>query len=230
MRLATWNCQSGLDSNWDVLEALGADVITVQECGSSTPEQAAARDGWTCEWRPGGWNKGLAVLARAPYSIESREPSEPFAVSTVVTGSTRFRFVGFWAMTESHAGYTYPRQATRVIGDLPDDGLPTVVAGDFNASKSEAHLANVRRLYELGLVSAYHAHHGLDHSGVEAHPTSYFQWQESRPFSHGLRVRSAAVVDPIRRRRNVRGLHGPSPERSRPGGRVRRRLRGLTRG
>lgn len=182
MRLATWNCQTGLDSNWDVLEALGADVVTVQECGSGTPEQAAARDGWTCEWQAGGWEKGLAVLARAPYTIESREPSEPFAVSTVVTGPTRLRFVGFWAMTESHAGYTYPRQATRVIGGLPDDELPTVVAGDFNASKSEAHLANVRRLNDRGLISAYHAHHGLEHDGVEAHPTSYYQWQESRPF------------------------------------------------
>jgi endonuclease/exonuclease/phosphatase family metal-dependent hydrolase len=57
-----------------------------------------------------------------------------------------------------------------------------VLAGDFNASKSDAHLANVRRLEDRGLISAYHAHLGVEHDGVEAHPTSYYRWQESRPF------------------------------------------------
>ena len=182
MRLATWNCQTSLDSNWDALEELGADVITVQECGSGTTEQAARRDGWTCEWQAGGWEKGLAVLARSPYRIETREPSEPFAVSSVITGPERFRFVGFWAMTESFAGHLYPQQATRVIEQLPDDGVPTVVAGDFNASKSPEHLGNARRLAALGLVSAYHAYHDIDHSAEEVHPTSYHRWQESSPF------------------------------------------------
>jgi exonuclease III len=182
VRLATWNCQKGLDSNWDAVEALDADVLVVQECGSGTPAQVADRDGWTCEWQAGRWHKGLAVLARSPYRIESREPSEPFCISTVIAGPERFRFVGFWAMTEKDAGYSYPQQATRLIERLPDDGLSTVVAGDFNASKSPHHLGNVGSLNALGLVSAYHKFHGLDHKGVEADPTSYFQWQESRPY------------------------------------------------
>jgi exonuclease III len=181
MRLATWNCQTGLESNWGAVEALDADVLVVQECGPETREQVAAQDGWTCEPQPGGYGKGLAILARSPYKIETREPSEPFFVSTVISGPERFRFVGFWAMTPKFTGYSYTRQATRMIEQLPDDGLPTVVAGDFNASKSQRHLRNVRRLADLGLVSAYHAYHDLDHSAAEVHPTSYFQWQESRP-------------------------------------------------
>lgn len=180
LRLATWNCQTGLDSNWDAVEALDADVLVVQECGSGTPEQAADH-GWTCEFHAGGWHKGLAVLARSPYKIETLEPSEPFFISTVISGPDRFRFVGFWAMTEKFAGYSYTRQATRLIEQLPDGGVPTVVAGDFNASRSAQHLNNVKRLAALGLVSAYHRHHGVDHSTVEVSPTSYFQWQESSP-------------------------------------------------
>jgi endonuclease/exonuclease/phosphatase family metal-dependent hydrolase len=100
----------------------------------------------------------------------------------VISGPDRFRFVGFWAMTQKFAGYEYPQQATRLIEQLPNDGLPTVVAGDFNASRSQEHLDNVQRLAARGLVSAYHAFYGLDHSAVESHPTSYFQWQESRPY------------------------------------------------
>lgn len=108
-------------------------------------------------------------------------PGAPFLISTVISGPERFRFVGFWAMTEKHAGYSYPRQATRLIEALLDDGLPTVVAGDFNAPKGHQHLGNVQRPRARGLVSAYHAFHGIEHSAVEADPTSYFQWQESRP-------------------------------------------------
>jgi endonuclease/exonuclease/phosphatase family metal-dependent hydrolase len=85
-------------------------------------------------------------------------------------------------MTPKLAGYEYPQQATRLIERLPDDGVPTVVAGDFNASKSEAHFGNVRSLAAHGLVRAYHAYHRLDHRGVEADPTSYFHWMESRPY------------------------------------------------
>jgi Endonuclease/Exonuclease/phosphatase family len=182
MRLATWNCQPGLDSNWNVLEELNADVLTVQECGLETPDQAADH-GWTCEYSAGGYGKGVAVLARSPYRIETRDTSEhPFVVSTVISGPDRFRFAGFWAMTEAFAGYSYTRQATLLIEDLPDDGLPTVVAGDFNAAKSEAHFGNVRRLGDRGLVSAYHGYHHLDHGATEPDPTSYFQWKKSRPY------------------------------------------------
>jgi hypothetical protein len=183
MRLGTWNCQTGLDANWDALDELNLDVLTVQECGSGTPGQAAGH-GWMCAWQPGGYGRGVAVLARAPYRIESREPSESSDsfVSTVISGPDRFRFVGFWAMTPNFAGYSYPRQATRLIERLPRDGLPTVLAGDFNASKSPQHFGNVRRLRDLGLVSAYHSYHGIDHSVVEPHPTLYYHWQNTRPY------------------------------------------------
>ena len=124
----------------------------------------------------------MAVLARSPFAIEMDEEAEPFVVSTIIAGPRRFRFVGFWAMTEKDVGYTYTRQATRMIAGLPGDELDTVVAGDFNASKSPQHLANVASLAERGFVSAYHAQHDVAHDETEAHPTSFHQWSPSRPF------------------------------------------------
>jgi endonuclease/exonuclease/phosphatase family metal-dependent hydrolase len=182
MRLATWNCQTGLTSNWDALERLAPDVVTVQECGEHTAEQAKEREGWTCEWQAGAWEKGLAVLAHAPYTISHREIGEPFLISTIIDGPVRFRFVAFWAMTPSHAKYSYTRQATRLIDALPDDGLPIVIAGDFNASKSSPHLANVASLGARDLVSAYHTARHLEHDAQEPEATSYFQWKHDRPY------------------------------------------------
>jgi exonuclease III len=182
MRVATWNAQTGLTNNWEALEALRADVITVQECGIDTAAEAEARSGWTCAYKPGRWGRGLAVLASSPFAIEVEEDAEPFVVSTIIDGPRRFRFVGFWAMTEKDVGYTYTRQATRMIAGLPADELDTVVAGDFNASKSSQHLANVASLADRGLVSAYHAYHDVGHDETEAYPTSFHKWSLSRPF------------------------------------------------
>ncbi len=185
MRVATWNCQTGLDSNWDVVKKLDADVLTVQECGPDTRTQAEDR-GWRCEYQPGRWGKGVAVLARSLYEVEReyRDPSDTFSGSTLITGPDgfRFRFVGFWAMTPKSVGQSNTRQARVLIDQLPDDDLPTVIAGDFNASRSEAHIANVRRLRERGLVNAYHKLNPDARPGQEEMPTSYFLWNPSRRY------------------------------------------------
>jgi endonuclease/exonuclease/phosphatase family metal-dependent hydrolase len=185
MRIATWNCQTGLhSSSWAAVDALNADVITVQECLSDTCAQAERRGGWTCEWQQGRVRKGLAVLARHPYKIEKQERSEPCVISTLISGpgSNRFRFVGFWGMSPM-GGDSYPQQATRLIEQLPGDGIPTVVAGDFNASsRNEHHLRNVDRFADLGLVSAYHSAEHIDHAGNWSHPTSYHHGREEERF------------------------------------------------
>lgn len=186
MRLATWNCQTGVQNNWSLVEKLDADVLTIQECGDDTCAEAAGRRGWTCEWQPGRYRRGLAVLARAPYRIELRERSEPCLISTMVSGpgALRFRFVGFWAMTPSRGGAdTYPQQATDLIRQLPDDGTPTVVAGDFNASwRNHHHLRNVANLAARGLVNAYSSFYKIADDARPEYPTSYFQWNKARPY------------------------------------------------
>lgn len=183
MRLATWNCNKDLAAKWGAVEALGANVLTVQECGPNTTAQVTSHDGWTCEWQKGTYRNGLAVLARSPYSIEAREePSEPFFLSTVVAGPERFRFVGVWTRTPTSEADGYPQQMARLIEQLPEDGIPTVVAGDFNASsRNEHHLRNVENLASLGLTSAYHSFHNIAHGPEWLHATSYHLRDESKP-------------------------------------------------
>jgi hypothetical protein len=62
MRLATWNCQTGLGRGWEVIENLDVDVLTVQECGPDTLQQVEARDGWTGAWQRGRYEKGVADI------------------------------------------------------------------------------------------------------------------------------------------------------------------------
>jgi endonuclease/exonuclease/phosphatase family metal-dependent hydrolase len=173
VRIATWNCQPGLESQWDAVEGLDADVIAIQEVRPGTKGFVDGHDEWKCEYQEGKFGRGIAVLVRRPYRIRKREPSETFAVSTVIGGSAKFRFVGFWAMTPKAVGYSYHRQATRVIEQLPSDPLPTVVAGDFNASQHPRHLANVKLLRDRGLVSAYHKHRGVAHTDADQEVTAY---------------------------------------------------------
>jgi endonuclease/exonuclease/phosphatase family metal-dependent hydrolase len=185
MRLGTWNCQTGLSRNWDVLDELEVDVLTVQECGPDTEAQATARGLWTCRWQRGRYQKGLAVLARPPYRIEETERSEPCLLSTLIVGpgAIRFRFVGFWAMTPTSTDDAYPQQATELIDQLPDDEHPTVVAGDFNASwRNSHHLANVAKLRARGLVNAYNSFFTIGDDTKPNHPTSYFRSLQSRPY------------------------------------------------
>jgi endonuclease/exonuclease/phosphatase family metal-dependent hydrolase len=183
MRLATWNCQPGLEAHWDAIDELDADVLAIQEARAGTPDLVAQHEGWTCIWREGKYFPGLAVLVREPFEIETEEPSEPFAISALVTGPERFRFINFWAMTPDNVGgLSYTQQARRIIEQLPREGVPTVVAGDFNHSKHPPHLENVRELNARGLVSAYHSHHSADHLDEEKEMTRYGGGPDKRAY------------------------------------------------
>lgn len=185
MRLATWNSQPGVARNWDTIKGFDVDVLTVQECEPETQDFVEGNDGWMCEWQVGRYGKGVAVLARRPYKIEEIEQSGRCHLSTIINGpdDLRFRFVGFWAMTPKDPDDSYPSQAGNLILSIPRDGLPTVVAGDFNASSRNAHhLTNVAMLSSRSIVSAYHAFHGIEHTEPWEHATSYHLWNKDRPY------------------------------------------------
>lgn len=185
MRLATWNSQPGVAANWETIVALDADVLTVQEAEPDVKAFVEGHEGWSCEWQVGRYRKGVAVLARDPYDIEEIERADRCFLSTIISGpgGSRFRFLGFWAMTPKGKDDTYPAQATNLIVSIPIDGLPTVMAGDFNASSRNAHhLTNVAVFGSRNMVSAYHAFHAIEHTDEWEHPTSYHQWSKERPF------------------------------------------------
>lgn len=53
MRLATWKCQPGLRPNWDAIQDLDVDVLTVQECKPWTREWVVRHPEWTCHEQQG---------------------------------------------------------------------------------------------------------------------------------------------------------------------------------
>jgi len=121
--------------------------------------------------------------------LEGRERSERCFISTAIEGpgGVRFRFVGFWAMTPRGARDSYPQQATELIEQLPHDGMPTVVAGDFNASwRNRHHLRNVASMSALGLVNAYNAFHRIADAVKPDEPTSYYRWNALSPYHMDL--------------------------------------------
>ena len=65
---------------------------------------------------------------------------------------------------------------------------PSIVAGDFNnairwdvTGKPDNHSNAVRKLTDLGLVSAYHTKWAVD-QGKETHATLYWQWHKDKPY------------------------------------------------
>src|SRR6185295_8842547 len=66
---------------------------------------------------------------------------------------------------------------------------PAVVMGDFNSGTSltrtprqhGAHRRLLDEFHDLGLVSAYHAYHGIDH-GDEPHATYFHLYKPDRPW------------------------------------------------
>ncbi len=98
MRLATWNCQTGLETNWGLVEALNADVLTVQECGPGMAEQVARLDGWTCEYQAGRWGRGLGVLA-TPHDDEVPAPTR---LSGAPLKPTSRSFWAAWYLSGTH--------------------------------------------------------------------------------------------------------------------------------
>ena len=100
-----------------------------------------------------------------------RRPSEPSPSIRWLLGDDSFE-----------PGKGYPQQARELIAALPRDDLPTVLAGDFNASSRNGdHVENVASLGIRGLVNAYDAFYGAPAGYPGDHPTFYHLWNESRP-------------------------------------------------
>jgi exodeoxyribonuclease-3 len=195
VRLVTWNCRSGFHYKLEHLARLAPDVAVVVECA-----RQASLDGNAFGSRPtsrvwiGGPNpyKGLAVFGFGSHAVTQADdvldPSITYALPVRVDGPNSFHLVAVWA----HHGLAGRQMATRgpVLQALDAyDGFlrarPAIVAGDFNnhvrwdkPGKAWNHANTVTACGQVGLVSAYHAFHGLD-QGDERHPTFY--WRSRLP-------------------------------------------------
>jgi exodeoxyribonuclease-3 len=103
-----------------------------------------------------------------PDGVE-RSWLRPVRLTPSDLGLPSFVLLAFWALGSVHERLpSYASQFTEVLETWSDviAKEPTVIAGDFNASaksRSPAHLRNVATAERLGLASAYHAFHRLEH-------------------------------------------------------------------
>jgi len=188
MRLVSWNCGSGFHRKVKALCALAPDVAIVQECADlDTLARKAPEFTPACAiWTGNNPNRGLGVFSFGRYRLERAgdDSTITYALAARVLGPSTFNLVALW----SHYGTAPLRVATpgptlmalRAYSSLLIEG-PSIMAGDLNNNvrwdkpgKASNHANTIAAGAELGLVSAYHAFHGIEH-GAERHPTLYWR-------------------------------------------------------
>ena len=105
-------------------------------------------------------------------------------MATIVAGPASFTVLGIWSQGPGYANDVM--RAIEAHGDVLRQG-PAVVMGDLNVgtrlrgerTPSKGHRRIVDALTDLGLVSAYHAFHQVDH-GRERHATYCHQFKAAQ--------------------------------------------------
>lgn len=188
VRLLTWNaCRGAFERKAPLLDGLGADLTVLQEIAA--PKAPATN----LLWFGDNPRQGLAVLARAPYTLRKLEPrpgAPNHVLPVAVEGpGTSFLLFAVWTLGTRPLRYV---RALHAALDLYADLLaqrPAVFLGDFNSNaiwdhehpEHLSHSALVARMKALGLVSAYH-HRRREAHGRERRPTFYLHWNEAKRF------------------------------------------------
>ncbi len=187
LRLIAWNCHHGsLSARLADLADFSPAVVFLQECRPAAPLAATS----PFVTRRVNGQKAIALGSLdSTYSLarlRRRANAGRAVVAASVTGPVSFNVLGIWSQ-----GPRYVDDVMRTLdayGRLLRSG-PTVVMGDLNSgtnlagekSINKRHARIVAALADLGLVSAYHAFHEVEH-GAEAHPTYLHQRKASRPW------------------------------------------------
>lgn len=187
MRIVAWNCCAGpLETKLAAVRPLRADLVVLPEAPrlSESPQHA---------WIGENPRKGLGVVARPPWRLEPLGGVAPlpryFLPLRVVGPDVSFALFAVWAHNFGRDRYV---RATHRALDLWHEGIvrdAPLLAGDFNSHSQWdhqhpdhlSHTALVRRLTDLGYVSAYHEARGKEH-GAEGHATFYEYRHRHRPY------------------------------------------------
>jgi len=191
LRIVVWNCRMGFAKKRELLYALEPDVAVITECSEDAAKLWAV-DGHSACWWGDNKNKGLAVLATKPWTLEvGKPPTQRWIAPVTLCGPIRFLLVAVWACPVGQIKeLNYIVQVFEAIRRHRHwfrDDLPTVFCGDFNSNaifrsrKVRHHNAVVALLEERNIVSAYHTYFSEKH-GEETRPTHYFRFQKADPF------------------------------------------------
>jgi exonuclease III len=199
MKIVTWNCQQAFARKAVRVFADSPDIVVVQECSRQSVEavEAVEYEGFAGVWAGGNPNRGMAVFARKGWSVrravDARRSDPRWLVPFEVEGKQlTFTLVAVWACAiqgDHRASYVGQiHKALRRRREWFAAG-PLVMAGDFNSNaifdgkrRKANHTTMVEELRDrYGVVSAYHAAHGMEH-GAEAHPTFHLYRRREKPY------------------------------------------------
>jgi len=204
----TWNCRSGsVASRLDELRVLAPDIVFLQECDPARGGRVAG----VVSSRAIKTRKGIALCAAHSCRCSARtllDGSGRAAIAATVLRPVRFTAIGVWAQATHYADDVI-RTLHAHASVLRD--TPTIVLGDFNSGTSLARFGTSSRHHQqlvaefdaLGLVSAYHAFHRVDH-GYESDATYFHQFNGAKPWhidfcfvprSWASRIVNVAVID-----------------------------------
>jgi len=180
VRIATWNCQMGLDKKTEALLSLNADVAVVPEC-SEKSVVALGQSGLNTRWFGSNPHKGIGIICRSDWKIRALpQPEQKWIVPVAVDSPTPFTLIAVWACAVGASRENrYIGQVYQALLAHPEwfKRKPVVMAGDFNSNKIwdgkrkvGNHSGVVKFLDERGLVSAYHEQWN-ESQGTESWPT-----------------------------------------------------------
>jgi len=97
MRIATWNCQMGLDKKMDALLSLDLDVAVVPECSEKSVIAFRLRELSTL-WFGSNPHKGERIICRQEWPIRALpQPERKWIVPVEIDSPTPFILIAVWA-------------------------------------------------------------------------------------------------------------------------------------
>jgi exodeoxyribonuclease III len=187
LRLLTWNCHHGtLSARLADLACFSPAIVFLQECRPADPFPPTR----PCVTQRVNTTKAIALASLdEDYLLARLRPRAKrgrAVVAASVFGPVAFTAVGIWSQ-----GPRYVDDAMRTLKayDRVLRSGPVVVMGDLNSganlntrqSPSKGHSRILAALADVGLVSAYHRFHGVEH-GSEMHPTYRHQRNPAKPW------------------------------------------------
>jgi len=183
----TWNCHHGsLSARLADLACLSPAIAFLQEC-RPTDTLAVTRPSVTQRVNT---TKAIALASLDDdYLVTRLRPRARrgrAVIGATVSGPVSFTTLGIWSQ-----GPRYVDDVMRTLKayDRVLRSGPAVVMGDLNSganlntrpAPSKGHARILAALADLGLVSAYHRFHGVEH-GSETHSTYLHQRNPAKPW------------------------------------------------
>jgi exonuclease III len=191
IRIVNWNCNGALRRKTRYLDALGADVLIVQEC-----EDPAQYGGESLNWAGDyQWcgdirSKGIGIFSRLGQPVRRLDwHTDPHKLFLPVGIGDDLEIVGVWTQNSKPAANAYIMQFWNFLHANRDRlSAKTLLCGDFNSNtiwdkplRIGNHSTCVDELAAIGLVSLYHLSRN-EQQGAESEPTFYLYRQTARSF------------------------------------------------